>query len=456
MTRTFASGRFCFPFIQKGGVEVRISRRESVNGRNLQVPVAKRASGRTLCGRLSAVLILAFLLSCVAGHLPAQASQKEPVATVVAIDGTLKVKRGGQSNWFDGYLKMSDFIRDHLKTDEKSMAAIEFVIGGKIGINKDSEILILGDRKVEEVKGSVRIGVKKGTIWGKFEKQQKEFQIRTQSGVIGIRGTEVVVESRDDRDTTLYVLEGNVAYTAGGKTETAPAGAKVEIPYQKVPVVHLYKPEEVRKECERKYPSLNNWFVRSVLSHALSYVPYGDVALDIVDDPNHVAENLLSRAATEAIPGEAGSILGGIIRSSKKPKKPKIEFPYGLKPDRTQAGPQGVTFCWQAYEKAKDYWLMLSPDETMRTLTWASRAASTSLAYPASAEPLKPGTKYYWRLIALDKKGAPMGKASQTYFTTSGEPPPPPAESEDILEDPDEKLFEDLPTGPEAKGPSVP
>ena len=79
------------------------------------------------------------------------------VASVTAIEGSLSVQRQGQPRWYGGYVKMPDFVRDRLKTDTQSMAALDFVTGGRVGLGKGSEIEIQGDGQVGQVTGAAQV-----------------------------------------------------------------------------------------------------------------------------------------------------------------------------------------------------------------------------------------------------------------------------------------------------------
>lgn len=392
--------------------------------------------------RIATFAILAVLLAarCSLPPHPADAAGAAPVvANVVAINGALTVQRPPNSGWFSGFEQMPDYVQDHLKTDANSLAALEFRVGGRIGINKGTEVEIVGPRDVTDVtkRGTVeRLVLRSGTIWAKFAKQHEQFKIQTESTVIGIRGTEFVVETDANKDTTVSVLEGQVEYTTGAQkdaegtgaqanapgpaTGVAGPGTKVTIAYQKVPVVKQYaNPDELRKENEQKYPALNNWFVRTVLGAAFSRVPYGGLAFGIVSDPNTAAQQLMNAAvsqATSRVPF-GGMIPGISVGGGQKKKEP--DFVYGLTPDQKDADPNGLTFNWKPYKDAGEYLLLLSKDEKMDTLDWSTRVKGESAPYPANGMPLMAGQKYFWRLLVLDNEGKPKGKvkASQTWFT---------------------------------------
>jgi len=372
---------------------------------------------------LAAIAVVFSFCAAFAPMMARAAENPQPIASVVAIDGSLSVLRAPGDKWFAGFVQMPDYVHDHLKTDDKSLAALEFKVGGKIGINKGTEIELVGPREAADVtkRGTFeKLVLKSGTVWAKFARQHEQFKIQTESTVIGIRGTEFLVETGANKETTISVLEGEVEYTgaqgaAGGPGTGAVAGpgAKITIEYQKVPVVKQYDPNALRKESEERYPALNHWFVRGVLSHAASYVPYGGLAVDIITDPNHAAQAIASAAASH-VPG--GGLIVGVLGSaaSSKPKEP--DFPNGLVPDQGEANPNNLTFNWKPFKDASEYLLLLSKDEKMDSLDWSARVKTNDAVYPKDGMPLVAGQKYYWRLIALNNEGKPKGKASQTWF----------------------------------------
>lgn len=346
------------------------------------------------------------------------------IANVTAIRGSLFVQRLNQANWSSAYVKMPDYLYDKLRTDEHSVADIEFTIGGHIGLDKSTAIQLTGPREAKDITQRPFIKtviLKAGTIWAKITKRQREFQFQTQGGVLGVKGTEFVMEeSETEKNTTVYVLEGNVVYETPSKNIEASAGDKITIPWKKVPVVHHYKPEELRKECQQKYPVLHNYIVRSIIHYAVRDIPHGYLAVDIIEDPNKAFKNIAASQVSKHVP-HAGGILGNIIRSSgeKKKKKPKVNFPYGLSPNMSQVNTLNPQFSWKKFPNAIAYWLFLSQKENMEPLVWNKKITSEKVIYPKWAKDLNPDTKYFWRLIALGENDQPLGKASQTYFTIS-------------------------------------
>ena len=352
------------------------------------------------------------------------------IATVAAINGTLSVQRAGQNRWCEGYVQMPDYVQDRLKTDSGSMAAIDFNTGGRVGINKGSEVLLTTTGATAGGSGGFQtLSVQSGTVWAKFQKQEKPLRIQTKNAVFTIKGTEFVVEAASNEGTTVSVLEGEVGFapiqedgTIGAEIGSAPAGTQVTIAYKQVPVSKQYEPKQLRRNLEDRYPALNNWFVRQVLSQVLYRVPYSGLAVAIINNPGQAAVDFATNQATSRIPG--GGLLGGVIHSAaNQPKQP--DFPCELTPDQRQQDPGSLTFTWKQFRNCKEYLLLVSTDEKMDTLDWSSRVSTTSATYPLNALPLTAGQKYFWRVIGLKDNGKPEGKASQTWFTVPSNYVPP-------------------------------
>ena len=144
----------------------------------------------------------------------------EPVAQVEKMYGqeNLFRQQTETAQWYRSFLEQNASIGNHFKTDKGSWANIRFFLGGKLSLGKDCEVEIVSEREGEVVREAIHL--KKGTFWAKFDKQKTHpVKIRTAGGVMGIRGTEFVVQLLPDGSTKLSLLEGDV----GSKpTEAAP------------------------------------------------------------------------------------------------------------------------------------------------------------------------------------------------------------------------------------------
>jgi hypothetical protein len=80
---------------------------------------------------------------------------------------------------------------DIITTGPNTIAALEFLIGGRVGINRNTEIVMVNERAVRDGKVSLRtLILKNGSLWVKADaKALKEpIEIQTNGGVMGIKG----------------------------------------------------------------------------------------------------------------------------------------------------------------------------------------------------------------------------------------------------------------------------
>lgn len=372
--------------------------------------------------RIFAIVLIISMMLSFAGSLTFAQNKDEVVAQVSGIKGRLQVQREGKNAWEDAFVKMPDYLYDKLKTDSSSVAAVEFVIGGQVAIDKDTTIEITGEREAKDVtkRSAVKkIILKAGSIWAKITKQQEELQIQTQGGVLGIEGTEFVVETQEKKETTVYCLEGKVAFKTEDKVYEVKEGEKLVVPYQEVPVVTSPGREKVRLECEERHNEMYNSMVKEVIYVALGYVapevaPYAGLAIECVTEPNEAAKNIAATAAEEYVP--YGGIIGNVIRSQPSKKKTKIDFICELSPSETEVETFNPDFAWGAFEGADGYTFVLGDSSEMKYALYVKELNGTSFVYPQDAPKLKSGQKYYWRIIAVDKDKKPVSKWSQSYF----------------------------------------
>ena len=69
-------------------------------------------------------------------------------------------------------------------------------------------------------------------------------------------------------------------------------------------------------------------------------------------------------------------------------------------------------FSWLAVGGASTYTLTLASDESIATIVYSADASEVFLQYPEAAPPLGNGATLYWKVIAKDGDGSPVGDAS--------------------------------------------
>jgi RHS repeat-associated protein len=105
------------------------------------------------------------------------------------IGTSVLVKRKGTSHFEPLGLDAPVYMSDVLKTDKNTVFAIEFIIGGRVGVNVNSSVKVNGERSVEDAEfNPYRIILRKGGMWAKTGKLKEPLEIQTNGGVIGIKG----------------------------------------------------------------------------------------------------------------------------------------------------------------------------------------------------------------------------------------------------------------------------
>jgi hypothetical protein len=80
---------------------------------------------------------------------------------------------------------------DVLTTDDHTVAALEFLIGGRVGINKSTNVEMVNERSVKDGETSLkRLIMKNGSLWMKADASalKQPIEIQTNGGTMGIRG----------------------------------------------------------------------------------------------------------------------------------------------------------------------------------------------------------------------------------------------------------------------------
>ncbi len=98
----------------------------------------------------------------------------------------LTVRRNGKI--LTPYEGMDLYQKDVITTDNNTVAAIEFSIGGRAGINRNSQIVITSERSVKSTAESPWPKISKGGMWAKCGKLKEPLEIQTNGGVTGIKG----------------------------------------------------------------------------------------------------------------------------------------------------------------------------------------------------------------------------------------------------------------------------
>jgi hypothetical protein len=166
--------------------------------------------------KISKLALLLLLGSVLSG-----AGWSEPVVRVSSIQGPGKLEIKEGDSWSRAYVEMDAEQGDQLKTTLDTMASLRFLLGGRANLDKGTHIEIVSERDIKLLQS--------GTFWAKIDsvKRGEQVRIQTAGGVMGIRGTEFVVQVDGD-NTTLSLLEGEVeVIPAQGERYLARPGSKV-------------------------------------------------------------------------------------------------------------------------------------------------------------------------------------------------------------------------------------
>lgn len=335
---------------------------------------------------------LALTLSLAVLPVSAQPSSGK-VARVLDIDGkTLMTNRRTDGRWFQAYEGMSSYLKEHLRTDERTQATLEFAIGGRAGVSPGTEIEIVGQRDVDVVGN--KIVVRSGKVWAKIDKQKSQLQIQTSGGVIGIEGTELLVAADENGRSEVLLFEGQISLTdSQGNQQTLRPGDYAEMGGSGGggACVLSYSSGGLRSLVVERFPE----FTSFLASCGITTVPKSALTGAPIPLARPGLDEVVS-ASTEGL----------------------VEDPVGLTPSRsTVSGPP--TFSWPAVGGAAEYMILLGSDSGMQDLAFSARAEGASFTVPSGAPSLAAG-RYYLRVVPLDDGGHPVAHAYQTWFESAG------------------------------------
>ena len=337
------------------------------------------------------ITFLAGLLAC---GLSSTGIAQERVGSVIDIDGPrLYTNRLKDQGWFQAYAGMNTFLSERLRTDKQTQAVLRFLVGGLAGIGRNSHIQIISPREVDKVGSTMRINA--GTFWAKLEKQEREFQIQTGGGVIGIEGTELLVGVDEKTGVTEVLLfEGQVSVVdKKGNKKTLKPGDYAEFGGAKGMCVLSYPSASLRTLIVERYPKFSSFLA----SQNITSIPK-PASPTLVRGHNKSRPNLL------IVRTEAGSSQGSAAS--------------GLTPAGSSvSGPP--TFRWDPVPGAESYAIFVSNDEAGEELAFSSRSDGTSLTMPEGSLGLDQG-RYYWSVVPLNADGKPVGPAATSWFETPG------------------------------------
>lgn len=366
---------------------------------------------------------------------------EDPVARVQSIEALepghkplLQRQREKDAQPYRVTVNTTGYVRDHFITNKSTVAALEFLIGGRIGLNKDSDIQIVNDHSVRDGKTSVtRILLKSGAMWVKADAAtlKQPLEIQTNGGVMGIKGTEFSLETTPE-GVDICCFESNSAQGGvevlddqGKLLSLVRPGDEVRSNRRQARLLKRYsnraqfREQRTRRIFGKVGPRLQRWILRQRrYGHSLASTPLasprrpfdehellGQVKNRLVRNPRQASQMLTrSRVGKKA----ARRVLN----------KQGNDFPTDLLPDLDfNPSPVGnrPQFSWEGVEGANGYLLFLARDEEGADILYTARCDVASHAYPQDVRPLDPG-RYYWRVVPVDAQDRPVQKSSQTCF----------------------------------------
>jgi len=301
--------------------------------------------------------------------------------------------------WYEAYVGTTGALKDRFKTNPLTVAALEFFIGGRVSVSRDTEVEIVTDRSLTSSSASLkRIVLVNGYMWFKAGPLPQPVEIQTNGGTMAIKGTEFTLESKPD-SSTLSVLEGSVEVRDVQQKylATARPGDIYEVSPTSEPKVTQMDPTELRRLREQgplgEMAAIWSEFYSLDLSKARQLSNRLDEALNQLENK-----------------GKTNNLAPPFRQASE----PTLELtPKGMQPNATVKG-LGVLH-WQPTEKADGYVVLISGDSDFQDILFSIRARDSQVVYPATARPLPPGI-YWWRVVPVDAQDQPLPGASQASF----------------------------------------
>ncbi|HOC92484.1 MAG TPA: FecR domain-containing protein [bacterium] len=166
---------------------------------------------RTVLAWAAAIALTAALaMTYTAGY-----AQKQRVASIANVKGTVSVKQSGQKDWAPAAVRMELKEGDELKTDAGSTAIIRMDDGTMVKVGP------LATMKMDKLDktgaaSKTNIDMGSGKTWSRVNKlnEQSDFSIKTPTAVAGVRGTFFSSEVAQTSDSTFDVFEGAVAVSS--------------------------------------------------------------------------------------------------------------------------------------------------------------------------------------------------------------------------------------------------
>src|SRR6266700_1573485 len=178
-------------------------------------------SGRTPEMRARKGLIL--LVLCFAGMIPRlPAAEGITSITILTFSGKVEISRR-PNVWDPGHTNQVLQVGDRLRTGKNSRATIRLSDGTTIKVGPEANLL------VPEQKKGVTVNPLSGLFYIFHRDRRGELELRNQTAVAAVRGTEFHVEAREDGVWILSVIDGEVDLESGGRQLSLKTGDAAEV-----------------------------------------------------------------------------------------------------------------------------------------------------------------------------------------------------------------------------------
>jgi Tfp pilus assembly protein PilF len=195
---------------------------------------------------LALAVVRFWLVACLA---LSSAFASEPVGQLIYASGNVWLRHAGEESW-QAVKKTADLqAGDSLRTGFNGKAAVMFGDESLVRLHRNTIFRVVESPRVKFDKAAVsstRNGVKSiymldaGEVWLRNNRPHAQIAVRTATGVVGIRGTELGIRLDEDlANTRIVVLEGRVlAENDFGQAEAGP-GESLVAPKDKAPFREL-------------------------------------------------------------------------------------------------------------------------------------------------------------------------------------------------------------------------
>ncbi len=333
----------------------------------------------------------------------------EPVARVQSLEGSgnLFVKGPTSKSWYRAHLEMDSRVGDHLKTDPESLATLRFLLGGQVNLDRNTEISIIGERDISVESQTVTLT--KGTFWAKFDKQKAPVKVKTAGGVMGIRGTEFVVQVDEDGETILSLLEGEVEVVPEeGEPYLATPGAEVTFGPRQRLRSQMY---ELRELNERLRDTLGKDMFELRLQLRELRQELRQTRVDVLRAGDEAREAAEEARAGALVARENLLELRRNLRGEAAQSNPSAERRQARRLQRLSSRPR---FTWSDLS-APRYAVMVLGATDDSQVYWIDKTSASTYTLPEDARPLPPGS-YRYRIMPLKGDGSPLGTALEEAF----------------------------------------